>query len=107
MANGSNLWNGMLSNLQQTQETKMTIIGASKKSLTMIYSTRNPKLCNNQKIYMFFGAMRVGPSNHDPMREMRRRPMSQGFMKSFLSLLKLQSTSLTNGSKTNQSCKDL
>lgn len=37
MANGLNLCNGMLSNLQQTQETKMTIVGASKKSSTMTY----------------------------------------------------------------------
>ena len=36
MANGLNIWNGMLSNLQQTQETKMTIASASKNSLTMI-----------------------------------------------------------------------
>lgn len=32
MVNGLNLWNGMPSNLQKTQETKMTIAGASKES---------------------------------------------------------------------------
>lgn len=32
MANGLNLWNEVVSNLQQTQENKMKIAGASKKS---------------------------------------------------------------------------
>jgi len=55
MANGLNIFYGMLSNLQQTQEAKMKTTSASNKSSTMIYSTRNPKLCNNQKINLFLG----------------------------------------------------
>ena len=79
MGNGLNLLIVMLPNLQQNQETKMTIAGASNKSLKMIYTTRNYKLC--------FQDVRVGPSNHDPMREMGKRPLSQDFLKYFLSLL--------------------
>ena len=55
MIDGLDLWNGILSKLQKTQGKKTTIVVSSKKSSTMISSTRNPKLCNNQKINLFWG----------------------------------------------------